>query len=145
MKFRVIENTKTRQTKRLAKLRITPKGALTLSKAALEQTGLKEGDRLLLLQDLDKPNDWYLATTTLELFSPLRKISSGTSMGANYAKAHQELAEYFWLPKDQAFDVNLGGAIKTEFGTAHVLITAPLIEIKRKAEAVPGRMEVVNG
>jgi hypothetical protein len=78
-------------------------------------------------------------------FSPFRKNASGKSLVANYSAGYNEVTKYFRLPVGQSFDINFGGQIKTEFGTAHVLITAPLTEIKRKAEAVPAGKEVTNG
>jgi hypothetical protein len=134
MKLRIINNTYERHISKPAKLRFNTKGTLTINKPGLTATGYKEGDRIMLLQDEDRPNDFYLIKTDKVEFSTLRKAGGGTSAVANYTQGYKELVKQFDIPAGKSFDVNFGGQIKTEFGSATVLITAPLIEIKRKAE-----------
>ena len=110
-------------------------GYLTINAAAQEKYGLKAGVSVAILQDEDKPDDFYLITGTDKDWPTLRPNSGGSQLICGYSDARNILVDQFRMD-DSGFRIYLGGQIKTEYGPAICLITAPLIDAREKSKEV---------
>lgn len=73
-----------------ATVRVSRTGTFAFSKKAIEAMGITEGTRLNLLQDEDRPKDWYVEKTTDPEGLRVRKYKDGM-MAAGAAIARQLL------------------------------------------------------
>lgn len=125
MKFKLIKKTITRV--KHPRMSFTKAGYLNLNGAAVEKYGIKLGHYVCLIQDEDKPNDFYLLISEDQNHSKLRENSQRTGLMVGYIDAKNYLKDHFKL-EDTGFTVNLGGVIKTELGSALCLITSSLMK-----------------
>ena len=113
------------------------KRAIRLSKVAVEQYGIKTGDKIALCQDLEKPNDWYLIKNDTLDDVPAVTINKNGMATIDYPDAVDEIRKYFRINR-MIFRLKLGGVVRSELGRAIILLTAPLAGLgdsKRKEEA----------
>nr|WP_321357212.1 hypothetical protein [uncultured Draconibacterium sp.] len=62
--------------------RVEKSGVLKLSKQAYEQIDLKAGEKILILQDQERPTDWYIQKTNNEDGFVLRESSNHLAFNA---------------------------------------------------------------
>ncbi|WP_040478852.1 hypothetical protein [Mariniradius saccharolyticus] len=106
---------------------INGSGTLTINTAAVERYGFKEGSHIAILQDEDKPNDFYLIETKDANFPKLKKAGK-VSLKTGYSAAKEAIDTHFGI-ENKAIRLNLAGQVKTELGTAIVLITTSLKDL----------------
>lgn len=135
MKIRFVESIQKPSKPKVAEITFS-KRVISFSKTAVEKLDIGNGNHVALFQDEEKPNDWYVVFNALSDRSVPLKINSFGKANGNHPNAYKTLAEYFRISKP-TFSISIGGGVKTEFGIAHVLITAPLIEHKILVESVP--------
>lgn len=139
MKLKLIQKAKASRNG-APRISFNSSGYLTINRSAAEKYKLEVGTGIGILQDEEKPNDFYLVSGEHPEFQKLRS-TTGSSLICGYSSAKEKIQSHFHL-EGKSFGLHLGGQIKTEFGSAIILITAPLIEIKRRKEAEKGG---VNG
>jgi hypothetical protein len=123
MKLKAIENNITR--KGMVKITFSKNGSLSISLSAMEKYGFKQNDKVIILQDEESPDDFYIVKSESP-GSVMLRATSGKSLMVGYSKAVEKIRKHFNIPEDDTFSVGLGGQIKTDFGSAIVLITAGL-------------------
>lgn len=64
MKLKVYNRQVSGVAKGLATLRVHKQGSFSLSKAAMEMMELRPGHKVEVVQDLDRPRDWYITKST---------------------------------------------------------------------------------
>ncbi|WP_373399717.1 hypothetical protein V8V91_08670 [Algoriphagus halophilus] len=135
MKFKVIEQNSVRKLIGNPKLRFTHQGFVSINGAGVHKLKLPENAHIIIVQDEEKPNDFYLIITEDKKFPRLRKVA-GRSRIASYGSAYHILCNHFNLPPKINFDLGIGGQIKSELGTAHCLITSKLLELSKEVNHV---------
>lgn len=132
MNFRIIKKTSNTRKPKNPSVHIGKNGTVTINEKAVEQMGLKVGDRIALIQDNDKPDDFYfLKMDSRELPVLRRKKGSSLILVTGYKDAYVTLKDHFNLP-EISIKLTVGGAIKTPHGTAWALITSSLKNHIRK-------------
>lgn len=138
MKLKFIERTGSRAGTRPT-ISITKRGAITISKPAQRQYGIKAGDRIALLQDEDRPNDFYLIVNPVmqegeidESYPLLREVGR-VSLACNYVDAVRVFNGQFDL-YDSSVKVQLGEKQDSLFGELITIITAPLVAKKKESK-----------
>jgi len=63
-------------------VRINRSGTFAFNKSAADVLGFKPGSKVNLLQDVDRPRDWYIQLTTDEDGLKVRKYKTGFIVGA---------------------------------------------------------------
>jgi hypothetical protein len=132
MKLKLIER-KVGSRSQVSRITFQKNGYIRISKKAVEDHDIKIGMSLAILQDLEKPNDFYLILSNQkhEKWPMLRSDSKKDTLLCGYTDAKLVIKNQFGID-DDTFHINLGGQIKTEFGPAICLITAPFINNNRR-------------
>jgi hypothetical protein len=130
MNFRIIEKTNNRYPK-LCGIHIAKSGLISIYRLAVDKIGIKEGDRIALIQDNDKPDDFYLIKMDNKELPVLRHNSTKRHLQVNYIDAYYAIIDHFKLEK-KGYKILMGGAVRTPYGTAWCLITAPLKEMRKE-------------
>lgn len=130
MKLKAIER-KTGSRSQVSRITFQKNGYIRLSTKAIEEYQVKEGMSVVIFQDEDKPNDFYVFFTDKQhdKWPVLRSDSKKGALLCGYTDAKLAIKKQFGLEVDR-FNINLGGKVKTEFGTAICMITASLIKSK---------------
>lgn len=76
-----------------ATIRFHCKGNTSISKKAVDEIGLKDGDKISICQDEDDPNDFYLVTNDPDGFT--LRASTGDGLNFNCATVFKTLAGIF--------------------------------------------------
>jgi hypothetical protein len=113
------------------------KSSISFSRGAVEKLDIGQGNHVAFFQDEEKPNDWYFVFQSLPQQSLPVSINKFGQANIKHPNLCEALRSHFHIEKN-GFSLLLGGQIKTEYGPAVILITAPLIEIKRRFEAEKG-------
>jgi bifunctional DNA-binding transcriptional regulator/antitoxin component of YhaV-PrlF toxin-antitoxin module len=144
MKLKFIERTGSRAGTRPT-ISLTKRGAITISKPAQRQYGIKAGDRIALLQDEERPNDFYLIVNPykprepyktkghFDESYPLLRETGQTSLACNYVDAVRVFNDQFDL-YDSSVKVQLGEKQDSLFGELITIITAPLVAKKKESK-----------
>ena len=125
MKFKIIKKTNQRKPTSTC-IHFGKSGAMTIYEKAADQMELKAGDQIALIQDNDRPDDFYILKMKSDELPVLRRKNEKSNMlTAGYKDAHRALVDHFQLP-EASVKLIVGGAIKTPHGTAWALITNAL-------------------
>ena len=124
MKLRMISPRKARKSYKKG-LAYNKHGALTLYPDVIKKMGLKEGDQIAIIQDEEKPKDFYLLRTKSQEYPSLRGKKNTNFLMCGYKTALATICESFRIPV-MSINLPVGGAIKTELGQAFCLITSAL-------------------
>lgn len=130
MNFKIIEKTNNRYPN-FSGIHIAKSGLISIYKLTMNKIGVKEGDHIALIQDNDKPDDFYLIKMDRKELPVLRYNHSKTHLQVNYIDAYRAITGHFNITK-KGYKISIGGAIKTPYGTAWCLITAPLKEMGKE-------------
>lgn len=130
MNLKIIKKTNNR-TPKFCGIHIARSGLISIYKMAIEKMDLKEGDQIALIQDNDKPDDFFLIKMKAHELPKLRYNTAKTHFQVNYTDAYLAIIRHFNLEK-RGYRIQLGGAIRTDWGTAWCLITANLKEIGKE-------------
>jgi hypothetical protein len=102
-------------------------GLITLNKAAITLLEVTEKNSLCILQDAERPDDFYLQIAHTANSPKLRIMK--TRLGLNYSSACHIIRSHFNI--STGFRVYIGDPIESEVGTIWTLITAPLKQLKK--------------
>ena len=99
-------------------------GLVSFSKDAIINLKLQKGTKMMLLQDKDKPKDWYLSITDegdIE-FRPYKEESGGFNSSGIVKKIKESLEIY----SEKSIRIALGAPFKEEGKMLIALITAKI-------------------
>lgn len=97
-------------------------GLISFSKDAIIDLSLQKGTKMMLLQDKEKPRDWYLTITEdgdLE-FRPYKENMGGFNASGIVKKIKDSLENY----SDKSVRISLGVPFENEGQTLIALLTA---------------------
>jgi hypothetical protein len=102
------------------------KGTVSLNVYAKREHGFKVGQKIGIIQDEDKPWEFYLLVTpeSEEDLPVLREMTGAKSLLCGYVDAVHAFEKQFGKLEKSA-QVLIGEKIETALGTLFVLITAP--------------------
>ncbi|MDM1048038.1 hypothetical protein [Sphingobacterium hotanense] len=98
------------------------KGLLSFNLAACLTANLSPGDRIILLQDEDRPKDWYLSKTDSEEGYVLRDYKNGV-LAFNSSKLVSAIVDSIGLEEGKSFKCLLGSKISENGLNLFALIT----------------------
>lgn len=130
MNLKIIRKTSNRYPN-FCGIHIAKTGVISIYKLAIEKMDLKEGEQIALIQDNDKPDDFFLIKMKAPELPKIKYNHARTHFQVHYSDAYKALIDHFKLEK-KGYRITLGGAIRTDWGTAWCLITAPLKEIAKE-------------
>jgi hypothetical protein len=99
-------------------------GLVSFSKDAIVDLKLEKGTKMMLLQDKEKPRDWYLSITDdgdIE-YRPYKEDSGGFNSSALVKKIKESLENC----SDKSIRISLGVAFENEGQTLIALLTAKI-------------------
>lgn len=64
-------------------IRFNKQGQISFSSAIITAMGLKSGDKIELIQDEEKPKDWYVVKCKNDIGFPLREYKSSNALLTN--------------------------------------------------------------
>jgi hypothetical protein len=99
-------------------------GLVSFSKDAIIDLKLEKGTKMMLLQDKEKPRDWYLSITAdgdIE-YRPYKEDSGGFNASGIVKKIKESLENY----SDKSIRIPLGVPFENEGQTLIALLTAKI-------------------
>jgi hypothetical protein len=103
----------------------TTSGYMALSGTSQEKYGFKEGDHIMIVQNEEQPDDFYIIVTENQTYPKIKFSSNKKTLKAGYVSAYRKIVNHFGL-ENKSFRLALGGALKTELGRAIYLDTKGL-------------------
>ena len=108
---------------------LSSKGTLSVNVYAIRSFNLKAGMQVGILQDEEKPDNFYLLFTSSEDLPTLRNTAGSKGLICGYADAVAVFEKQFGVI-EKSVQILLGELVKSDFGDLVTLITAPFIQAK---------------
>lgn len=135
MKYRIIEKSNNRSPK-FCGIHMAKSGLISIYRVAIEKIQLSEGDHIAIIQDEAKPDDFYLVKMNGKQYPRLRSNSSKRHLEVSYVDAYKVITAHFGL-EHKGYRIQIGGSVKTDLGSAFVMITSPLKSMGKEAKNEP--------
>lgn len=129
MKLKLIKRTGAARDGR-PMLTLRSNGVLSLNLYAIRALSLQAGQRVGLIQDEEKPDNFYLVFLNGQEDLPVLRLSGGSrSLICGYVGGVAAFEKQFGTIEKSA-QILLGETVKSEFGDLITLITAPFINAR---------------